>query len=151
MKEWIPNNALKPLDVLVGRWNVVASEMSFFPDQSFTSGGQDSFEWFDKGGYLIMRSQADHPEFPDAMGIIGLDDLSANYTMLYFDSRGVSRIYQMSLGNGVLKFWRDAPGFSQRFTGTFSDDNNTIKGRWEKSEDGSNWEHDFTLTYTKIG
>ena len=57
MKEWIPNNALKPLDVLVGRWNVVASEMSFFPDQSFTSGGQDSFEWFDKGGYLIMTSR----------------------------------------------------------------------------------------------
>ena len=47
--------------------------------------------------------------------------------------------------------WREAPGFFQRFTGTFSDDNNTITGRWEGSRDGSNWEPDFDMTYTKVG
>jgi len=52
--------------------------------------------------------------------------------------------------DGVWKLWRDAPGFSQRFTGTFSDDGRTIKGRWEKSGDGAQWDHDFDLTYTKV-
>jgi hypothetical protein len=38
--------------------------------------------------------------------------------MLYFDSRSVSRIYQMSLSAGVWKLWREAPSFAQRFEGT---------------------------------
>ena len=43
-----------------------------------------------------------------------------------------------------------APDFSQRFTGTFDDDHNTIVGRWEISSDGSTWNHDFDLTYTRL-
>jgi hypothetical protein len=50
----------------------------------------------------------------------------------------------------VWKLWRDSPGLSQRFIGTFSDDGNSISGHWEKSADGSNWEHDFDLTYTNV-
>jgi len=38
----------------------------------------------------------------------------------------------------------------QRFTGTFSADGKIIEGRWETSRDGSSWEHDFDLTYTKV-
>ena len=70
--------------------------------------------------------------------------------MLYFDSRGVSRVYQMSLNDSVWKIWRDVPGFSQRFTGTVSDGGNIIMGYWEKSGDGSTWERDFDVTYKKI-
>jgi hypothetical protein len=69
----------------------------------------------------------------------------------YFDSRGVKRIYEMTLRDGVWTLWRDAPDpFPQRFTGTFSDDGRTISGRWEKLEDGSTWETDFDLTYRKV-
>jgi hypothetical protein len=81
--------------------------------------------------------------------MIGGDDSMGSYTMLYYDSRGVSRIYQMSLTDQVWKLWRDDPKFSQRFTGAFSDDGNTINAAWEKSEDGKPWELDFNLTYTK--
>ena len=56
----------------------------------------------------------------------------------------------MSLEDGAWKMWREAPGFSQRFMGTFSDDGNTITTRWEKSSDGVNWEHDLDLTYTMV-
>jgi hypothetical protein len=46
---------------------------------------------------------------------------------------------------------RDAPDpFPQRYTGTFGDDGKAIAGRCEKAEDGSNWETDFDLTYTKM-
>src|SRR5918993_347618 len=41
--------------------------------------------------------------------------------------------------------------FAQRFTGTFSDDGTTIAGRWEIAHDGSTWEHDFDLTYVRVG
>jgi hypothetical protein len=59
-------------------------------------------------------------------------------------------VYEMSLRDNVWKLWRDSPGFSQRLTGTFSEDGKTITGRWEKSSDGSNREHDFDLTYAKV-
>ena len=34
-----------------------------------------------------------------------------------FDERGVSRKYDVSFRDDTLKWWRDAPGFSQRVTG----------------------------------
>ncbi len=39
---------------------------------------------------------------------------------------------------------------SQRFTGTFSDDGSVITARWERSKDGSTWEHDFDQRYSKV-
>jgi hypothetical protein len=62
----------------------------------------------------------------------------------------------MTFSGGVWTLVRTAPdftplAFSQRFTGTFADDGGTILGRWETSPDGSHWEHDFDLTYTRIG
>ncbi len=70
--------------------------------------------------------------------------------MLYFDERGVSRIYEMTLSGNVWKMWRNSPGFSQRFTGTLVDKGRTIIGVWELSKDGSNWERDLELTYTRV-
>jgi hypothetical protein len=42
-----------------------------------------------------------------------------------------------------------APDFSQRFSGTFAQDGDTIAGRWESSSDSSDWRPDFDLTYTR--
>jgi hypothetical protein len=56
----------------------------------------------------------------------------------------------MSFADGVWKLWRVVSGFSQRFTGTFDDSGDTIAGTWEFSGDGSTWEHDFDLTYTRV-
>ncbi len=54
----------------------------------------------------------------------------------------------------MWKLWRTSADFtslefSQRFTGTFSDDGNTIDSRWEICHDGSTWQLDFDLTYTR--
>jgi hypothetical protein len=113
------------------------------------------FEWMPGGRFLVQRWEVSLPEAPDGIAIIGFDDERETYLQHYFDSRGVARVYEMSFGDGVWKLWRDAPdfsplSFSQRFTGTFSDDGDTIEGRWEISHDGSSWEHDFDLTYTRI-
>jgi hypothetical protein len=98
----------------------------------------------------VERWEIARPEFPNGIQIIGRDDAAHDFTAHYFDSRGVARIYTMSLSDGVWRLWRDDPDFSQRFTGTFSDQNDTITGRWENSSDGTTWEHDFTLTYRRV-
>jgi hypothetical protein len=73
----------------------------------------------------------------------------------HFDSRGVARLYAMTLAANVWTLLRDSPDFSpldfsQRFTGALSRDGSVINGRWESSGDGSTWTHDFDLTYRKV-
>ena len=144
------NPMLERLRVFVGEWNIEISSMSFHPDPSARVRGRASFQWLEAGAFLIQHSEVPNTEFPRGISIIGADDAAETYGMLYFDSRGVSRIYQMTLSGGIWTLWREFPGFSQRFLGTFSDDNKAITARWEKSSDSSNWERDFDLTYTRV-
>ena len=144
------NPALEGLGVFVGEWNLEVTSMSFRNVPSAVERGRASFSWLDGGAFLLQRSEISNAEFPRSVAVIGPDDAAGTYGMLYFDSRGVSRIYKMTFSEGIWTLWRNFPGFSQRFHGTFNDDNNIIKARWEKSSDGSNWELDFELTYTKL-
>ena len=100
-----------------------------------------TFEWLTGRRFLVQRWEVEHPDAPDGIAIIGSDPARAAYRQHYFDSRGVTRVYEMTLAHKVWTLERIAsePDFSQRFTGTCSDDGNTISGRWEISEDGSNW------------
>ena len=111
--------------------------------------GTSTFEWLDGRRFVIWRSHCDHREIPDAVTIIGVTD--GQLSMHYFDSRGVYRVYAAGIDHSTWRFWRDAtaPDFSQRFTGTFSDDGNTIRGRGELSRDGKTWEGDLDLTYRR--
>jgi len=145
-----PNPALKQLEGLVGEWEMELSNASFLPRPSDTVKGLVSFECVQDGAFLVMRMGDNSASPPAAMWLISRDESIPNYTVLYYDARRVSRVYGMSFSDGVWKMWREAPGFLQRFTGTISDDGKTITARWEKSSDGSKWEHDFDVTYTKL-
>jgi hypothetical protein len=136
--------------VIIGEWNIEITSMSFHTNPSAVERGHTSFEWLDGGAFLIQHSEASNADWPRSTAVIGPDDAAETYCMLYFDSRGVSRIYKMTLSGGIWTIWRDFQGFSQRFRGTFSEDDNIITARWEKSSDGSKWEHDFDLTYTRV-
>ena len=143
------NPALERLSPFVGEWDMEISSLSFQEDPSAMVRGHASFEWLQGGAFLLERFQVSHPDFPHGISIIGTDDAAETYCMLYFDSRNVSRIYRMTMSGQTWTLWREFPGFSQRYSGIFSEDNNVITGRWEKSEDGSTWELDFNVTYTR--
>jgi len=144
------NPALVSLKSLAGDWYMELSNASFLPDPSETVTGHVSFEWVENGAFLILYMGDKPPGTPDAIWLIGRDESIPNYTVLYYDSRKVSRVYEMSFLDRVWKMWRNSPGFSQRFEGKLSKDGNTIVARWEKSFDGKTWEHDFNITYTKL-
>jgi hypothetical protein len=135
---------MKALEPFIGEWNV---EASLAPGVV----GHATFEWALDRQFLAQRSEVPGP-IPDGLMIIAADGDA--YLQHYFDSRGVVRLYRMTFSDGVWTLSRDAPDFSpldfsQRFTGTFGDDDDTIRGRWETSADGSSWELDFELTYTR--
>jgi hypothetical protein len=138
--------ALRGLDALVGAWEMQA----LFPgNPPLAGGGLTTFEWLDGRRFLIQRVTAAQPDGPAVIAIIGAEP-DGSLAQHYFDNRGVHRVYQMTLDSGSWKLWRESPGFWQRYTGTLSPDGATIKGAWEKSPDGSRWEHDFGLVYTKV-
>jgi hypothetical protein len=134
------NPMLENLGKLVGRWQV---ELVFPADPSNKIPVSISFDWLEGGAFLIQH-------FAGSTWIIGPDDTNEAYYVLYHDDRGVSRMYQMSLADGTWKMWRNSPGFSQRFEGQFNPAGDVITARWEKSFDGSTWEYDFNLTYSKV-
>ena len=145
------NPALYELTRFIGEWNLEITSMSFQEDASAVVRGRSSFSWLESGAFLIQHSEIPDSDFPRSTSVMGPDDEAGTYRMLYYDSRGVSRIYRMTSSGGIWTLWRDFPGFSQRFHGTFSEDGRTITAYWEKSTDSSNWEHDFDLTYTRVG
>jgi hypothetical protein len=62
-----------------------------------------SFEWLEGRAFLIERWTVDLPEAPDGIAIIGEGDEPERFRQYYFDSRGVHRIYEMSLDAGRLE------------------------------------------------
>lgn len=141
-----PNPALDPLSILVGTWSTVGTH-PLVPGTTFH--GRTTFDWLEGGAFLVMHSEIDEPEIPTAIAIFGSDDATGECSMLYFDERGVSRRYEVRLRDNVLTWWRNAPGFSQRFMGEIAADGRTIVGRGELSRDGASWEPDLQLTYSR--
>ena len=75
-----------------------------------------SFAWASYGSFLVHTSGGG--DAPLAHWMIGRDDTSGAFSALYADSRGVSRLYEMSFAEDLWKMWRAAPGFHQRFIRT---------------------------------
>jgi nitroimidazol reductase NimA-like FMN-containing flavoprotein (pyridoxamine 5'-phosphate oxidase superfamily) len=129
---------------LAGRWATEATHPAL-PGTVVT--GQATFEWLKDQRFLIWRSHYDHPEIPDAIAVTGIID--GKPSMHYFDARGVHRIFAADITAGTWRFWNDAPGFSQRFTGVLSEGGDMITGQGQLSRDGSSWEDDLAITYRR--
>src|ERR687886_2486199 len=110
--------ALEQFDALIGTWATVATH----PMIDAVVPGSVTYEWLEGGRFLIQRSRNEHKLFPDAIGVIGAPESGDGLVMEYFDSRGVRRTYGISLEDGVLRIWRDHPGFDQRFCAKIGDD-----------------------------
>ena len=141
-----PNPALAPLAALVGDWDTVGSH----PMIPGTLHGRATFAWMEGGAFLIMRTTVDQPQVPSGLAIFGSDDETGALYMLYFDERGVSRKYDVKWDAGALRWWRDAPGFSQRYVTTIAGDGRTMASRGELCRDGATWEQDLVLAYTRV-
>jgi hypothetical protein len=143
---------------LVGAWTTEASHPAM---PGVVVSGRVTVEWLEGARFLIHRGTFEHPQFPDSISIIGVTDRDRDegtgeasesgrpdLSMHYFDSRGVFRLYSASIEEGVWRIWRNAPGFSQRFTGTFDNDD-TLEGLWQCSADDATWEDDLRINYRR--
>ena len=101
--------ALEPLNQLVGTWTTQATHPAV---PGVVVHGTAIIEWQEGERFLIHRARTEHPDFPDAISIIGLTERDridsatgaastdagmSELRMHYFDSRGVFRIYEVSI------------------------------------------------------
>lgn len=151
---------LVPLGKLVGAWTTEATHPAL---PGLVVHGTASIEWLEGERFLLIRARVDHPDFPDSLMVIGnfdqdrADDATGSVAdargpsmrMHYFDSRGVFRLFEASIDESSWRFWRNAPGFSQRFTGTFADGGDTIVGLSQLRRDDVHWADDLAITYRR--
>jgi hypothetical protein len=152
---------LEQFNRLVGTWITAATHQAL-PD--LVVHGTVNIEWLEGERFLLHRARIEHADFPDSISIIGFTERDrvdhtrnsgpagpgeSRLCMHYFDSRGVFRVFDVSIDDDGWRFWRDAPGFSQRFVGTFADGGETIEGRSELCQDDVNWKNDLQITYRR--
>jgi hypothetical protein len=151
---------LEPLNRLVGRWTTESTHPMV---PGIVVHGTATIEWLEGERFLMQRAHMDHPDFPNSTAIIGFTDRDRvdhatggaapagerPLSMHYYDSRGVFRAMQASIDDESWRIWRNDPGFSQRFTGTFADGGDTIVGRWQLCEDDVHWNDDLQITYRR--
>jgi hypothetical protein len=96
--------SLDRLDVLIGRWEMDASfEAGYFGPGTppiTGRGGRTTFEWLEGRFFLTQRFVNEHPAAPSGIAIIGAGTDPKTFEQHYYDSRGVARVYQMSLDGG---------------------------------------------------
>jgi hypothetical protein len=140
---------------LVGRWTVEATHPAI---PGTVVPGTADVEWLTGERFLILRTTADHPDFPDATWIVGD---TAGLQVHYFDSRGVHRVYDVTV---TAEGWTFAMGkdptasayasghepFAQRTTYTFSDGDRTMVCLTQMSTDDVTWVHDLEATYRRV-
>src|SRR5579859_7160659 len=73
------------LEGFVGDWEMEISNASFLPRPS------DKV----KGGPVLIEWATNH-RIPQALWLINRDDSTLSYSVLYYDARSVSRVYDMS-------------------------------------------------------
>lgn len=144
---------------LLGAW-VTEATHPIFPGIIVRGTAEGS--WLEGERFLLFRARTDHPDFPDSISILGrmgTDRIDAGHAtsspiddplvMHYYDSRGVFRVFQAGIDATAFRFQRLAPGFSQRFVGTFADGGGTILGLAQLRREDTHWEDDLRITYRR--
>ncbi len=148
---------------LLGTW---ATEATHPAMPGLVVRGTAVVEWLEGERFLLIRARTDHKDFPDSLWVVGdmgqdraaAADASgagrraspSSLQMHYFDSRGVFRVYETEIDADAWRWWRDAAGFSQRFTGRLADGGRTIVGLSQLCEDDAHWRDDLAITYRRV-
>lgn len=127
---------------LIGTWDTVARHPQLDADVP----GVTTYEWGPGRRFVVQRTTNEHELFPDAISVIGPPEDGEGLVMEYFDSRGVRRTYGIALEGGVLRAWRDQPGFDQRYEATIADE---FVGRWRVAETPGAFADDLEVRYRR--
>jgi hypothetical protein len=129
----VPNPALRKFDRLVGTWNIMGYDQS-----GSELKGQEKFEWM-PGGFFLKQEIDQVYAGQKILGIQiigferkwGPDEPHNECTSHFFDNMGNSWEYVWEMNGNNLTIWGGYVGSPAAYRGKFSEDDNTLKGRWD--------------------
>jgi hypothetical protein len=135
---------LKAFEPYIGKWETVMTNCWFLESMDAKKKGWATFEWLD--GLLVFRFGTG--KTPGAVSVIGYSDQQKRYEMLYYDDRGVYRIFDVKKKGTSWIMIRKDKDFYQRLR--MSIKNGLPIMTPEASENkGKTWRKDFDLFFTK--
>jgi hypothetical protein len=142
-----PNPALRKLDKLIGTWNIRG-----YDETGSELNGQETYSWMD-GGFFMKQEVDQNYAGQKITGIQiigyerrwGADEPARECTSHFFDNMGNSWEYIWEIEGNMLTVWGGYVGSPAAFKAKFSDDGNTLTGRWEWPGGG----YDSTSTRVK--
>jgi hypothetical protein len=142
----VRNEVLASLEPLIGEWDLTLTNSWFLESMETRVSGEATFEWLDDA-FIVWRWWAGSRDEPAVM-VIGRSDARDAFNVLSWDSRGVSRVFGMTWGDGQWTLSREDPDFHQRIIATVEPDR--IVASVEASEDfGTTWRKDFDLIFER--
>jgi len=142
-----PGPAHKLLDVFTGKWNTEGFTIADPEGSSQKIQATDIYEWLPGGFFLIHHADAQvGDEKINIIEIIGYNDSDKSYYSHSFDSRGNYATFRLSINEGLLKI----TGTTERFTGKINREATLITGKWERSDNGLDWQHSMDVKLTKV-
>nr|BFE37765.1 hypothetical protein GCM10010200_100160 [Actinomadura rugatobispora] len=143
-----PRSANKPLDVLVGRWRSQGQTVTTTGEPSVRIVGSDTYEWLAGGFFLIHRVDVRmNDEVVEVIEMIGpYDPATGTYPMRSFDNQGNFITMHATVDDhGVWTFTGD----SERATLMIAENGTTMSAKWERTDDGSTWQHWMDMAFTR--
>ena len=128
------------LDRLLGTWDVTMNHVAL-PEPVR---GRQTYERVLEGAFVLLHATMDHPQVPDAIALLDTKQYH------YFDTRGITRVFDFQVDDEGWSMIRRDADFWQRSSVTFSGPDE-MTGTGDNSHDeGATWEHDYTMTYRRV-
>ena len=134
--------ALQPF---IGIWKTEGEIITIDNGPAIPINGTDSYEWL-PGGYFVLHKidviMGDQQV--EAVEIIGYNSDTNQFTMNYFGYKGSTALMYATVYGKLWKF--SSP--TERFIGSFNEDNNVLEGKWEQNHNGL-WSHWMNIKLTR--
>lgn len=132
---------MSALDRLLGSWEFTMEHSAMAEPVT----GRQRYEEVLEGAFVLQRWSYDHPDFPNALGLLSKD------RYYYFDVRGIVRIFDLEVDDDGWSMVRLDKDFSQRTTARFSGPDIVHSTGEASNDNGATWQRDFTMTYRRGG
>lgn len=137
---YVPSDALKQLDRLIGTWEVSGETIQ----------GQVTYEWMDGGFFVLQRvTLVRHGQTITGIEVIGHErafggEPSEDIKSRFYSNTGDTLDYVYEIEGDTLTIWGGAKGSPAKYVGKFNADGTVNSGGWEWPGGG------YGSTMTKI-
>ncbi|OGO09069.1 MAG: hypothetical protein A2Y61_03045 [Chloroflexi bacterium RBG_13_60_13] len=143
----VPDPALKRLESLVGIWELRGRTLDSKVDDL---SGWTTFEWMPGGFFLKVSGEIEFRGFKvQSLEMVAYDPKSQTFpSSVYTNMSGAVLAYQWEVQGNLVTHWME----TAKYTGTISEDGNTLSGGWrpiEGKEGAENVAYDAVMTRVK--